>query len=294
MSPRGRLLWEAVREGVTISDALRWASQLLRPTDGEEAHIVAELLLCQVLVVNRSSLYARLYSPLAEEERAHLQRLVDRRLAGEPIAYITGLKEFYSSTIKVDRRALIPRPETEALVDRSLKIIGQRPLSVADIGTGSGAIAVSLAINAPQVKIYATDLSSAALELAGENARLHRVVDRVVLLCGDLLEPLPCPVDLIVANLPYVPDDEAERLPTGIRHFEPPTALRGGEDGLLLYRRLFAAAPAYLRTGGVLLCELGWEQVSPAMELARTVFPYAAIQPYHDFAGYERGLEIAT
>jgi release factor glutamine methyltransferase len=229
-----------------------------------------------------------LYSSLDDDISPHQQdaclRLVQRRLSGEPAAYITGCREFYGLDFSVNRHVLIPRPESELLVEKALELAAdyQKP-RIADIGTGSGAIAISLAVNLPQAMIYAIDISPDALEVASSNCRRHGVADRVRLICGDILQPLDEPLDIITANLPYVhPDDIADTCP------EPSLALDGGVDGLDKIKRLVYQVDGKLNPGGSLLLEIGLGQAQPVSDMLRCVFPAARLDIIPDLAGIER------
>jgi release factor glutamine methyltransferase len=229
------------------------------------------------------------------------QRLVSLRLARWPLAYLTGRREFYGLELRVNRAVLIPRPETELLVDvareqaaRLAELSGSSRLTIADVGTGSGAVAIALAKHLPDAIIYATDASELALRVAAFNCRRHGVSRRVHLLHGDLLEPLPGPVDLIVANLPYVATGEFPGLMPEVRDYEPRMALDGGPDGLEMVRRLLAHAPSYVNPGGSLLLEIGAGQSRAARELARRAFPTAQVDVLPDYAGHDRILVITT
>ncbi|MCK4274547.1 MAG: peptide chain release factor N(5)-glutamine methyltransferase, partial [Dehalococcoidales bacterium] len=192
---------------------------------------------------------------------------------------------------RVDRNALIPRPETELLVEKAIRLTKSQAISrIADIGTGCGAIAVSLAVNLPGMTIYATDVSIPALELARSNCRRHGVTDRIVLLQGDMLEPLPEPVDLIIANLPYV--RESDLPPNGPLSFEPELALNGGEDGLDSIRVLCRQAGNKLRSQGFILLEIGQGQTDAAAILLQEIFPSARIEVECDLAGIERVVSL--
>jgi release factor glutamine methyltransferase len=188
---------------------------------------------------------------------------------------------------------LIPRPETELLVEKAIEI-SQRRAVVADVGTGSGAIAVSLAVHLPQALVYATDASRGALEVAARNCRRHCVEDRVHLLQGHLLEPLPEPVDLITANLPYVSQAELAQLPPDIRLYEPREALDGGPDGLDHIRRLLAQAGEHLKPRGVVLLEIGATQGEAVIALAKRHFPAARVEIAKDYAGLDRVVIVET
>ncbi len=213
----------------------------------------SEILLSHILRIPRTHLFAHPETKVRLEDQKSFEALVARRRLGEPIAYLTGEKEFYGLKLKVDHRALIPRPETEELVLEALKL---NPSSVADIGTGSGAIALALATHLPKAKVYASDISEEALELARENAELLHLGARIRFLKGNLCEPLPQKVDLIVANLPYIMTPWIKSLPDEIKNYEPVLALDGGDDGLLWYRQLFDLAKDKLNPNGRILYEL--------------------------------------
>lgn len=281
---------------MTLRLVLEDSARALAQAGIEQPRFEAELLLRHALGLDRAHLYLRLEEGLSPSRLQALEPLVERRLGHEPAAYILGKKEFFGLEFLVDRRALIPRPETELLVEAALAWLGGRPSPepclAADVGTGCGAIAIALAHALPHLQVYATDASPAALEVARANLRRHGVEGRVHLLSGDMLEPLPCPAHLILANLPYVPDAEVARLAPEIRCFEPLEALRGGPDGLDPLRRLLAQAPARLRPGGALLAEFGWGQGPAALALARHHFPTAAIDVLPDLAGVDRVLRV--
>jgi len=222
------------------------------------------------------------------------------------VAYITGHKEFYGLDFYVDRRVLVPRPETELLVEKGLEIgrAISNPLTIADVGTGCGAIAISLAVHLPRAIIYALDASSEALEVTALNRCRHSVERNVHLLQGDLLSPLPEPVDLIVANLPYVSRAEWEQLPRTIATYEPRSALDGGPDGLDAIRRLLAQARSHLKPQATILLEIGATQGAAATDLARRSFdnpptllrtPHfsrATVEVVQDYAGLDRMVVI--
>jgi release factor glutamine methyltransferase len=258
----------------------------------EESRLDAEVLLAHSLGITRAQLHAHPQRQLSPTEVAGCQQLIERRARREPMAYIVGHKEFYGLDFFVDHRVLIPRPETELLVEKAIEI--SQPQSViADVGTGSGAIAISLAVHLPQALVYATDASPAALEVAACNCRRHGVEDRVHLLLGRLLEPLPERVDLIVANLPYVSEAEWAQLPPEISRYEPREALDGGPDGLDPIRRLLAQAEGHLKPGGVILLEIGATQGAAVVALARRHFPAARIEIVQDYAGLDRVVMVS-
>lgn len=242
-----------------------------------------EILLRHILGADRAGLFADLDGELTSPQFEDLMRLVERRSRGEPSAYITGRREFYGLDFKVDPRVLIPRPETELLVEKAIDYCRRFGYaSVADIGTGCGCIAVCLAKNLPDVAIYAVDISPPALEVAAENCKEHGVNGRVELFKGDLLTPLPEPVDMIVANLPYVRKAEI------IAVFEPELALNGGEDGLDKIKALCAQAHGKLKKNGTLMLEIGQGQAAAVKSILRKTWPGADVEVIKDLAGIER------
>jgi len=270
--------------GQALNDARRRLAKIT-----PEAFLEAELLLRHVTGYSRERLFASLDEEIASSTLSRLRGLLSRRLRREPLAYILRSREFYGLDFYVDRRVLIPRPETELLVEA---VLGRarglhRPL-IADVGTGSGAVAISLAVHLPRAEIFATDISRDALEVAGLNRRRHNVEDRVRLLHGDLLAPLPVPVDIIAFNPPYIPSGEFEALPPEVRDFEPREALDGGGDGLEVVRRFLTQVPEKLLPGGCFFLEIGAGQAPQAAELILRRFPEAEIEILNDPAGIPR------
>ncbi len=272
---------------MNLRQALAHTRNALAKGDIEDSSLEGEILLRHVLGIDRAQLYSDLGLDLNHEQEKSLNLLLERRLRGEPSAYITGHREFCALDFIIDRNVLIPRPESELLVESGIELARKySTLEIADIGTGCGAIAVSLAVNLPQATVYATDISPAALEVARLNCRKHGVVDRVILLLGDLLEPLKEPVDMIVANLPYVREaDLSLRSPL---RFEPALALNGGKDGLDKVKSLCHQVGEKLNKDGYLLLEIGEGQVKTVVATLRQVFPAAAIEVHKDLAGIER------
>lgn len=289
----GAFLASAPTLGEALALALRW----LRAIPGEESVALdAQLLLAHVTGRSRAHVLAYPELPLSPDEAARYAALVARRAAHEPVAYLTGHREFMGLDFLTDARALIPRPETELLVEAALAEVRARlaeaavstPI-VADIGTGSGAIAVSLARLEPRLRtIYATDISADALALAQENAQRLGVAQRTHFLEGDLLTPLPEPVDVLLANLPYVAPHDESILADDVRRYEPTRALYGDDDGLGHLRRLFIQAPERLRPGAAILLEFGYDQRVAVEAMARTTFPFADIRIGADYAGWDR------
>jgi len=278
----------------TLREALQWGERALAQSALDSPRLDAEVLLAHALGTTRAQLHAHPQRELSSAELASYRQLVERRAQREPVAYIVGHKEFYGLDLFVDNRVLIPRPETELLVERSIGIARAQGLFlIADVGTGSGAIAVSLALHLPQALVYATDASPGALEVAACNCRCHGVEGRVRLLQGHLLEPLLEPIDLIVANLPYVSQAELAQLPPEIGRYEPREALSGGPDGLDHIRRLLAQAGRYLRLPGVILLEIGATQGKAVTALARCHFPAAKVEIAKDYAGLDRVVMVS-
>ena len=277
---------------MTIREALARAKKAFVSGNVEDARLESELLLRHALRIGQVQLYQEPERRLAPREEVGFWRLVERRLGGEPTAYITGRREFYGLSFSVDSSVLVPRPESELLVAEALQIARSRPVTrVAEIGTGCGAIAIILALSLPEARIYATDISAPALKVARLNCQNHGVADRICLLAGDMLDPLPEPVDLIVANLPYVPELEVFRL--GLADFEPLLALDGGRDGLEKIGRLCRGVGDRLRPGGFLLLEVGQGQGRAVTALLRHLFPSAGIEVIPDLAGIDRVMVLS-
>jgi release factor glutamine methyltransferase len=287
---------------VILSQALQSVTQTLRGARIDDASVEAELLLGHVLGISKTRLYTEPERRLTSAETERLRHLVRRRLDREPAAYILGHCEFYGIDFYVDSRTLIPRPETELLMEEAVELARrishqEEQTSIADIGTGCGAIAISLALALPQAKIYATDISTSALKVAEANCRRHGVNGRVELLQGNLLEPLPRAVDVIVANLPYVKGCEVADLSSEIRDHEPTIAWAGGRDGLDKIREMleqvrvkrsacFGEGPAYL------LLEIGQGQGEMVTSLVNDCFPQASIGLVSDPGGVERVVKV--
>jgi release factor glutamine methyltransferase len=308
---------------VTVKEARHQAAKTLAAHAIEDASLEAELLLMHVLSVDRTHLYVQLEDDLLPGEEQAFYHLINRRLTREPLAYITGHREFFGHDFLVASGVLIPRQESELLVEEAIDFVkrhfpgfaehsnagngtsilrestdgnpatpqqSERNPVVAEIGTGSGAIAVSLALLLPQATVYATDISPLALEIAAINCERHNV--RVHLLEGDLLEPVPQPVDIIIANLPYVKDEEWGELSPEIKMFEPAMALAGGRDGLDIIRQLLVNVPGKLRPGGIVLLEIGPAQGPELVSWTKGLFPGARIELANDLGGMTRVLKV--
>jgi len=276
---------------VTLKQALSQARELLAAKGIEDTALESELLLRHALKISRVQLYLDLSRELSPKQEETFWRLVKRRLNGEPAAYITGHREFYGFDFYVAPSVLVPRPESELLVEKALNLAHHRNIStIAEIGTGCGAIAISLALNLPEAKIYATDISAPALKVALFNCQKHGVASRICLLQGDMLDPLPEPVDLIVANLPYV--RESELPPTGPVSFEPILALNGGPEGLEKIHWLCQQAGSKLSPQGCLLLEIGQGQGKAVTSSLCSLFPLARIEVASDLSGIERAVGL--
>ncbi|MCH8009032.1 MAG: peptide chain release factor N(5)-glutamine methyltransferase [Chloroflexi bacterium] len=280
---------------MTLAEALHEAATRLLKAGIDDPRLEAEVLLRHALGVDREELFARLQEPLALELQALYEALVDRRLEHEPTAYIIGHKEFFGLDFACSPAALIPRPETELLVETAIEQLHARGSVLAvDVGTGSGAIAVSLATHLPQARVIATDISDKALALGRRNALAHCVASQIEFVRGSLLEHLSGRFDLIAANLPYIPSQTYNSLPPGIREHEPEAALRAGRRGTALIEAMLAQAVDHLAPGGVLLAEHAWNQGRRLREAATGHFPTADIETRRDLAGLERLLVVRT
>lgn len=269
-----------------IKDLLEWTTRYFLDRGMRDARLEAEILLAHVLEKNRVYLYAYYEEPVNQGERETYRSYIKRRTKGEPLAYIIGRKEFMSLNFKVNPDVLIPRPDTEILVETALETARQNNLkTICDVGTGSGAIAISMAVYLPSAEVYAIDLSPAALEIARENARLNKV--NIHFREGDLLSPLAgtAGLDMVLANLPYVTVAEIEELESGVKDWEPRMALVAGGDGLDVYRRLVPQAYEILKPGGYILWEIDPRQA----ETARDMLPgFSGIEIIKDGAGRDR------
>ncbi len=278
-----------------IRNTIRETHQTLEAAGIPDARLEAEVMVMTVMRMTRQNIFAEQETEVPANEARQLAEIVAQRLERVPLAYIIGYREFYGINVVVTPNVLIPRPETEGMVEHTLfmALMGMetRELTIADIGTGSGAIAVNLAIHLPAARIYAVDISEPALDVAAYNIRTHSVHDRVRLGHGDLLEPLPEPIDLIVANLPYIPSERIPMLQPEVQQ-EPSVALDGGSDGLDLVRRLLSQAPAKLNSPGVILLELDPEQFPAVEALALQQFPDAEITVEQDLSRRDRIMAI--
>jgi release factor glutamine methyltransferase len=270
-----------VSEIWTVLRVLEWTAGYFRERGIPSARTDADLLLAATLRVDRVGLYLRYDQPLQAQELADFRAKVARRACHEPLAYILGEVEFWSLNFAVSPDVLIPRPDTEVLVEEALAV-DKDAARVLDVGTGSGAIAIALAVERPHWQVSALDLSAAALAVARDNAQRHGADKRMRFLHGDLAHLPAEEFDLIVANPPYIPSKDLAGLMPDVRDYEPHLALDGGANGLAAYRALAAQAPAHLLSGGRLLVEIGQGQERAVAEL----FAQAGLEEIHTRADY--------
>ncbi len=273
----------------TVGGVIKWSTDYLRARQVLRPRLDAELLLAKSLGLDRLQLYLRFDQPLSALELAAFKSLLKRRVEGEPAAYILGRKAFWSFELKIAPGVLIPRPETETLVEAALERLPQNEAhAVADLGTGGGPVALAVVLERPLVRLTATDICDEALTLARENAASLGLQERIEFRGGDLFEPIKgrC-FDMILMNPPYVSQDEYEALPQEIRVHEPAEALLAGADGLMVIRRLVAGAPAHLTEKGWLLFEIGAGQGEAAGELLKAA-GFKETSVFKDLAGRDR------
>lgn len=279
-----------IRPAATLREAIALAEEALEAAGVEESIADARLLLAHALGASPTWVFTHEPEPMPEPAWEPFRALVARRCRREPMQHLRGEQEFFGLRLAVSPDVLIPRPETEILVERVIERMKDvASPRIADVGTGSGCIAIALALEVPRARIVASDVSGAALAMAARNAREQGVEDRIELVEGSLAGPLRsrAPFDAIVANLPYVTTGEIESLEPVVRDFEPRLALDGGADGLDLVRALVAEAPALLAPGGVLALEVGHEQGAGTAELLRSA-GFRDVCLHEDLAGVER------
>jgi release factor glutamine methyltransferase len=274
---------------VTIVEVLKLSADYLSRHGSDSARLDAELLLAHVLHVRRLDLYLKFDRPLTETELSAYRSLIAKRAKGEPVAYLVGHKEFMGLDFEVTPDVLIPNPDTEVLVQRAVAIAREAdgPLRVADVGTGSGNIAIAIAHYAPNTEVWASDISREALDVAARNVARHHLDLRVHLVCGDLMEALPDGLDLVCANLPYV--DSAATLPAEVTA-QPAGALYADQGGRALVSRLLEEAPARLKPGGRVLAELDLAIAESLQQVAAKRF--AGRRLHRDLGGHVRVLEV--
>lgn len=283
----------------TVARLLQWTREYLAQRDVESPRLCSEILLADALGCERLRLFTQ-YDSIPEEAvlgrfRASVRRAAD----GEPVAYLVGRKEFFSLSFTVTPDVLVPRPETEIIVERLVHLVrgGAAVRSVLDIGTGSGCVAIALARHLPDARIHASDISPAALAVAQRNAADHAVADRIDFRTGDLLSPwedvrAAGGFDVIVSNPPYIPATELAALPPTVRDHEPALALDGGSDGLAVIRRILEESPTYLAGGGHLLMEIGHDQAGLVRDLLAGRSWTDDIATYRDGGGHERVVHV--
>ena len=285
----------------TLLELLNWTTNFLEEKGVDSSRLNAELLLSQATDLDRIMLYARFEETINPDARARFRKLVRRRADHEPLQYILGTAEFYGRDFVVNRSVLIPRPETELVVDKCLEKIPEagEEWRAADIGTGSGAIAVTLACQREGLELAAVDSEPEALDVARENAARHGVEDRIQFASGRLCEPLPpewgeCGTDLVVSNPPYIPSERIDNLQPEVRDYEPRSALDGGEDGLKVIRPLIPAAADILKPEGWLVLELDEDQAPRVKELIDQESPFdtKTIETVVDSIGCERVIAV--
>jgi len=274
-----------------LIDVLRMSTTYLGDHGSTSARLDSELLCAQALGLRRLDIYLQFDRPLDEAELSAIRELIRRRGKGEPVAYITGTREFYGRAFTVNRDVLVPRPETETLVERALTLVrarGEAPMRVADLGTGSGCIAITLAAEVPGIEVVATDISAAALEVARENAA--RLGAEVTFAECSWADGLSDHFDLVISNPPYVTTAELEEVDRDVRDFEPRAALDGGADGMDAYKALLASIREHM-TASRLLLEVDPRRADAVASLVETTFPGANISRINDLTGRVRVLE---
>jgi release factor glutamine methyltransferase len=305
----------------TIQKLLNWMTEYFTDKGIDSPRLSAELLLCHILKMKRIELYTQFDKSVAEDQLNRLHNLVKRAGQHEPIAYLTGRTEFYSLQLEVCPDCMIPRPETELLVERAIEFLRARPVSsatgriserrgktqkqgvsngtrtapqfVCDLCTGCGCIAVAIAKNYANAKIIATDICDAALNVAAKNIEKYKLKDRITLLSGDLFEPIVPHLDvekfdLIVCNPPYVSADEYEKLEKNVKDYEPKLALFAGVDGLDVYRKIIDKADGFLKFDAALMLEIGYSQGPAVKELLEQTGAFAEIKIEKDFSDNDR------
>jgi release factor glutamine methyltransferase len=278
----------------TIAETLQQASAQLRAADVPNDLLDAQTLLAHALGQDRTYLIIHFNQVLSEELRAQFQALMARRAAGEPLQYIVGHQQFYGLEFEVTPAVLIPRPETELIVEEALRLAANLAAPVIiDVGIGSGCIAVTLARELETARVIATDISAAALQVARRNAEKHGLQDRVELIEGDLLSGISIQADIIVSNPPYIAEHELPTLQREVREWEPRVALTDFADGFEFYRRLLAEAPAHLKPNGHLILEMGYQQAETIKALVeRDVWHEPRV--LCDLQGIERTLIVTA
>lgn len=290
---------QALKPEWTILKLIQWATSYFTSHQVETPRVDAEILLAYCLGIKRVDLYIRFDQPLSQHELSVFKDLIKRRSKREPVAYITGLKEFWSIDFNVTPDVLIPRPDTECLVETALECISRKPNSpqknIFELGTGSGAVIIALCSEHPEHTFFASDLSVKALETAKTNAKKYGLEKTIRFFSGDWMSPIN-PVtgcfDLIISNPPYIPTTVIETLQPEISKFEPRMALDGDMDGLFALRHLISSAPSFLRPGGSLILEIGHDQKAPVNKLVTACGEYEDWFFRKDYGGNYRVVQI--
>jgi release factor glutamine methyltransferase len=276
-----------------IKDLLKVTADYLKEKEIDSPRLTAEILLSHQLKTDRVNLYLNFDQPLTENEISGYRSLIKRRVLHEPIQYITGIQEFWSLDFMVDPQVIIPRPESELLVEQAVKRIGtnfakqSRPPRILDLGTGSGVLAISVAKELTQAQIWATDLSDGALSIARRNAEKHGVSDRIKFMYGDLWEPitnLNFTFDMIISNPPYVASEEYDDLAPEVRDYEPRLALDGHKGGMYFIEKILKGGPDYLSPGGWLIMEMAPDQTGKALLFAEQINGYGEKMRIKDYS----------
>jgi len=287
------------RASWNIGDLLKVTTSYLKEKGIESPRLTAEVLLADLLETDRVTLYLQFEKPLTKKELSGYRNLVSRRVRREPLQYITGVQEFWSMAFQVDSRVLIPRPETELLVEQALARAGEcdsegdTRCRLLDLGTGSGVLAICLAKELPKWEVWATDVSPGGLEVARMNAEKHGVGDQIRFRQGDLFQPFRSEkilFHLIVSNPPYVAAEEYGSLPPEVREYEPRAALAAGKGGMDFIAQILRDARDFLAPGGRLLVEMSPEQTDEAMKIAHGTYCYGEIERVRDYSGRYRVL----
>lgn len=283
----------------TIIKLVQWATAYFNDHDIDSPRATAEILLAHALNVRRIDLYLRYDQPLIPAELEHFKSLIKRRLNREPVAYILGSKEFWSMDLRVTRDVLIPRPETECLVEKSLEWLAEesKPESkhILELGTGCGAVILALARENPRHSYWATDISINAVRVARQNAKQNGLDGKVHFINGDWFAPLrskPGVFDLIVSNPPYIKSGDLTRLQPEIHAFEPLLALDGAADGLHCLRHIIQSAHLFLKPRGVIILEIGHDQKALLKQMIAERGQYEEINFFQDYSGYDRILQM--
>jgi release factor glutamine methyltransferase len=279
----------------TIQKLLNWITEYLTDKNIDSPRLSAELLLSHVLEMKRIELYMYFDKPVEKEQLDVLHNMVRRAGQSEPIAYLTGKTEFYSIELNITPDCLIPRPETELLVEKAVEFLRTRigRQSILDLCTGCGCIAVAIAKNFADADIIATDISDAALKIASENIEKHHLKNRIKLFCGDLFDPIVprldvAKFDLIVCNPPYISAPEFEKLDKNVKDYEPKIALFAGVDGLDIYRRIIDKIDTFLKPDAALMLEIGHSQGQAVKELLEQAACFAKVTIEKDFHNNDR------